>query len=133
MTVAAKMFSKFFTIFLVPTLNISTDLLVLQYRETTLISDTDPIIFCTPSDIRAPIRWRGLNTSFPFLPFDLQATLTEMGQILILPQRYEIRPPDYSILLVCDLQGDDVQGAEISPQIIRVQYLQSKQQLYACT
>ena len=110
-----------------PTLSISTNLLILQYSGSVLVPGMDRVVLCSPSDPEAPIRWRASDTSFPLLPSDLRVTLTEIGQVLTLPEiYYEINPPDRTIVLVCDLEGANIMSDEISPRNVTIRLLQSE-------
>ena len=110
-----------------PVLSVSTTLLILQYNGNRIASDADRSLYCTPSDSRAPIRWRERNTIFPILGRDLQENLVNMGQILIFPETfYGISPPDRTIELICDLHGSSINVAELSPRTIIVRFIQSE-------
>lgn len=113
-----------------PTLRVSTQLLVLEYMGRQLVSNTSPSVTCLPSDLRAPVRWRGSDLTFPNLPADLEAVFSPHGvnHTLTFPRVFTSdSAPSLNYIILCDLINPDLQSTiEVAPQYIWVRFLQSK-------
>lgn len=114
--------------FTAPTLNISTQLVVFQYIGRQIISDTAPSVTCSPSDTRAPVRWREVSLSYPNTPSELGLSFSPRNQTIVFPQVYEsATPPSMTYTLVCDLVDPRLPNdREIAPQFVLVRFVQSK-------
>lgn len=113
-----------------PTLNISTNLLVVQYMGNQLLTDENPSVTCLPSDPRAPVRWRGISLEYPNTPSDLPITFaSDLNHTAIFERVYDDSPtpPLALYVLVCDLVNAEFQnGEETSPQSVVIRFIQSK-------
>lgn len=116
--------------FTVPTLSISTQLLVLEYMGNQLVSNNTPSVTCLPSDLRAPIRWRELNSTYPDIPSELQAIFSPrvVNHTVTFPRIFTSRvAPSLNYILICDLINPDLQSTiQVSPQYVWIRFLQSK-------
>ncbi len=114
----------------VPTLTISTQLLVLQYKGNQLVSNDTLSVTCLPSDPRSPVRWRELNLTYPNLPSELQAVFSPslVNHTVTFPRIFNsTSAPSLNYILICDLINPELQSTiQISPQYVWVRFLQSK-------
>lgn len=122
----------------VPTLAISTKLLILEYNGNTSASNSTHLVTCIPSDLRAPVRWRALTAVNNTVPlFQLQATFSPVGfnHSLTFPRVFNGSPPNRTYMLVCDLLSPDVEtnDSEVFPQYVIVRFLQSKFTMRLCS
>ena len=110
----------------VPSLSISTNLLVSQYIDGTVVNNMAPELVCQPSDLRAPVQWSTLpifvdleqDYSAQFVPSDLNHTIR-------FPRFYE-RLPAGTLRVVCDLINVDEPGVMIDPMEATIIFIQSE-------
>ena len=113
----------------VPTLNISTNLLVHQYNGPFLpMGQSPPQVSCIPSDLRAPVQW---TTSMGMIPADYQITFSPIGfsHIATFASVYNPTPPNRTETLFCDLINVDQPDQSVNPQNVTVRFIQSKKDL----
>ena len=110
----------------VPSLSISTDLLVSQYVDGRVIDGISPELMCLPSDPRAPVQWSTLpvfidlerDYGVQFVPFDLNHTIR-------FPRVYEQLPAGL-VTVVCDLIDVEEPGVAIDPMEATIIFVQSE-------
>ena len=118
--------ARSFTHSAVPSLSISTQLLVSQYVEGNEVNNVSPEIVCQPSDPRAPVSWSTLpvivdlerNYNAVFDPPGLNHTLR-------FPTYYRQLPMG-TLRVVCDLINADQPGEQIAPMTATVVFVESK-------
>ena len=113
----------------VPTLSVSTNLLIEQYVDNSYVGgDRSPSITCLPSDTRAPVRWRLSTGVYGDISDEYVVSLSppSLNHTATFPVAYEILPRR-SAFYICDLINVELpSGAEVSPQSITVRFIQSE-------
>ena len=111
----------------VPTLTISTNLLIEQYVNGVFVGeDESPTVTCSPSDLRAPVRWRSMLGIYGELPDDYEASLSPRGlnRSLTFPTTY-LTTPSRTETFICDLINVELSDEEeTSPQMVTVRFIQ---------
>ena len=119
----------------VPTLSLSTNLLIDQYVDNTYVGGNgSPSVTCLPSDTRAPVRWRLSTGVYGDISDDYLVFLSprSLNHTVTFPVAYEILPRK-SAFYVCDLINVELPtGAEVSPQNITVRFIQSELSFHFC-
>ena len=117
------------TIHAVPTLTLSTNLLIEEYVNGGYIgTDESPSVTCMPSNTRAPVRWRSMFGVYGELPDDYQAFLSPSGlnHTLTFPSSYNTTP-SRTEFFICDLINAELSNeAEVSPQTVTVRFIQGE-------
>lgn len=114
----------------VPTLNISTNLLVRQYNGPFLLMrGSPPQVSCIPSDPRAPVRW---TTHMGMIQADYQIRFSprDLSHTATFASVYNPTPPNRTETLFCDLINVDQPNQPVNPQNVTVRFIQSKNYLY---
>lgn len=124
-----RFFFYFFTpqFHAVPSLSISTNLLVNQYSgQSVLGGERAPQVTCTPSDTMAPVQW---TTRMGVVPQDYQITFSPRGlsHTATFASAYIPTPPNRTETLFCDLINVDQPNTPVNPQNVTVRFIQSKQ------
>ena len=120
----------------VPTLSISTNLLIERYVNGVNVGDGEeaPSLTCTPSDSRAPVRWRSKLGIYGELPNDYETSLSPLGlnHTLSFPTTY-LSTPARTETFICDLINVELSsGEETSPQNATVRFIQCKSMQCCC-
>ncbi len=116
---------------IVPSLTISTNLLVLEFDGNSVAPNVDTNVSCVPSDLRAPVQWRYNNELYPSIPEDLEVTFSPAGlnHTATFSRVYSdpTSPPNRTYTLFCDLINADLPTNEsITAQNVTVRYLYSE-------
>ena len=116
-----------------PSLSISTELLVAQYVNGTAVDNPPPQIVCLPSDIRAPVQWTTVAPILdPQTDFDVQFDPADLNHIIKFPTTYE-QFPAVSVMFICDLINPDEPDVEVDPVRTTVVFIQSECPLHTIT
>ena len=122
--------SIFLLILAVPTLSISTDLLVSQYVDGEELNGMSPELTCAPSDSRAPVQWSTLPVYVDLeQQYSAQFVPPDLNQTLRFPAVYE-RLPRGTLRLTCDLINIEEPGVAVDPVDASVIFTQSKAKCY---
>ena len=123
-----RILKDFFILFLflltVPTLSISTGLLVAQYTNGTVVGGEVPAITCSPSDSRAPVQWSLYPSAYTFDEFKIQFTPTGLNHTVTFSNSYE-QLPQYTVTFICDMINVEEPNVEIDRQNVTVRFITS--------
>ena len=110
----------------VPSLTISTELLVSQYVDGNEVNEESPEIVCLPSDPSAPVTWSTLPV-FIDLEQSYNAVFDPPGlnHTLRFPSYYRQLPMG-TLRVMCDLVNVDEPEVQIDPMVTTVVFVQSK-------
>ena len=85
--------------------------------------DHSPSVTCTPSDSRAPVRWRPM---FGIRDFQVSLSPPGLNHSLSFPSVYRITP-DRTEVFICDLINVELSNdAPVSPQNVTVRFIQGE-------
>jgi hypothetical protein len=109
----------------IPSLTISTELLVSQYVDGNEVNEESPEIVCLPSDPRAPVAWSTLPV-FIDLEQSYNAVFDPPGlnHTLQFPSYYRQLPMG-TLRVMCDLINVDEPGVQIDPMVTTVVFVQN--------
>ena len=91
-----------------------------------------PSLTCTPSDSRAPVRWRSKFGIYGELPSDYQASLSpvSLNHTLSFPRTY-LSTPARTETFICDLINVELSsGEEVGPQNATVRFIRGMSMPY---
>ena len=109
-----------------PSLSISTDLLVSQYVDGVELNNTPPEIVCLPSDHRAPVQWSSIHTLISLeRNYGAEFVPTDLNHTLRFPAHYE-QLPTGTLRVVCDLINVEEPDVAVDPVQASVIFTQSE-------